>query len=97
MITSNCVRIGIGAVVGAGAIVTKDVPDFAIVAGNPARILRYRFPETTRQRILESRWWERPVADCIAVLPEMMQPLSAEPRHPLLLSTGPAASARNAI
>ena len=52
------VNIGIGAIVGAGSVVTKDVPDFAIVAGNPARFVRWRFDEETRARILASRWWE---------------------------------------
>ncbi|MEM6561438.1 MAG: hypothetical protein AAF656_07540, partial [Planctomycetota bacterium] len=43
IITPGCRRIGNGAVVGAGAVVTKDVEPFAIVAGNPARVLRKRF------------------------------------------------------
>ena len=46
----KCKRIGIGAVVGAGAIVTKDVPDYAIVGGNPAKIIRYRFPKEGDRR-----------------------------------------------
>jgi acetyltransferase-like isoleucine patch superfamily enzyme len=71
IVTYKCHRIGIGAVVGAGAVVTKDVPDFAIVAGNPARILRYRFPEVLRQSILETRWWERSIEECARSLDEM--------------------------
>jgi acetyltransferase-like isoleucine patch superfamily enzyme len=50
--------VGDGAVVGARAVVTKSVPAYAIVAGNPARILRYRFDEATRERLLALRWWD---------------------------------------
>lgn len=41
-VLSNCRRIGQGAVIGACSVVTKDVPDYAIVAGNPAKVIRYR-------------------------------------------------------
>ncbi|HWG08657.1 MAG TPA: CatB-related O-acetyltransferase [Solirubrobacteraceae bacterium] len=50
--------VGDGAVVGSRAVVTKSVPPYAIVAGNPARILRYRFDSETRERLLALRWWE---------------------------------------
>jgi acetyltransferase-like isoleucine patch superfamily enzyme len=52
------VEIGDGAVVGAGAIVTKDVAPYAIVAGNPARLIRARFDDATVARLRASRWWE---------------------------------------
>ena len=58
VITTGCKRIGIGAVVGAGSVVTHDVPDFAIVYGSPARIKGFRFDEPVRQALLDSRWWE---------------------------------------
>jgi virginiamycin A acetyltransferase len=59
IILPGCRRIGNGAVIGAGAIVTKSVPDYAIVAGSPARILRYRFDEALRWKLLNTKWWER--------------------------------------
>lgn len=51
------VKIGTGAVVGAGAFVNKDVPPYAIVAGIPAKIIRYRFDEASIERLLKSEWW----------------------------------------
>jgi chloramphenicol O-acetyltransferase type B len=52
------VTIGDGAVVGAGSVVTKEVPPYAIVAGNPAGLIRYRFSELLRSRLLSARWWD---------------------------------------
>lgn len=54
-------RIWDGAVIGAGSVVTKNVPPFAVVAGNPAKILRYRFTEETINRIIQSVWWDRDI------------------------------------
>lgn len=51
--------VGDGAVVAAGAVVNKDVPPYAVVVGNPARIVRYRFTADTIARLLTERWWER--------------------------------------
>lgn len=58
VILPSCHSIGDGAIVGAGAIVTKDIPPYAVVAGNPAKILRYRFSPKQIDYLQSTRWWE---------------------------------------
>lgn len=52
------VSVGNGAVIGAGSVVTKNIPAYAIAAGNPAKIIRYRFEETVIDRLEKIKWWE---------------------------------------
>jgi virginiamycin A acetyltransferase len=52
------VQIGNGAIVATKAVVTKDVEPFAIVGGNPAARIRYRFDEPTREALAEIAWWD---------------------------------------
>ena len=52
------VTIGSGAVVAARAVVTKDVPPYAVVGGNPAQVIRYRFDEKTIAKLLKLKWWD---------------------------------------
>ena len=57
VLVSGGVRIGDGAMLAARAVVTHDVPPYAIAAGVPARVRRYRFDEGTIRRLLAARWW----------------------------------------
>lgn len=51
--------IGTGAIIAAGAIVTKNIPPYAIVGGVPANIIKYRFDELTIQKLLVTKWWTK--------------------------------------
>ena len=57
-IIKSGVTIGDGAVIGAGSVVTKDIPAYEIWAGNPAHKIRDRFPEDIKKRLLEVKWWK---------------------------------------
>ncbi len=52
------IRIGDGVIIGAHSVVTKDIPDYSIVAGSPAKLIRMRFPTEKIKILKESKWWE---------------------------------------
>jgi len=57
----NGVKIGDGAIIAAGAMVTKDVPPYAIVGGIPAKVIKYRFNNEQIKKLLEIKWWNWPI------------------------------------
>ena len=58
VILPGCKYIGRGAIVGAGAIVTKNVEPYTIVAGNPAKVIRHRFDDAMKEAVERTRWWQ---------------------------------------
>ena len=74
VILAHVTEIGDGAVIGAGAIVNKNVPPYAVVVGNPARIVRYRFPKEIVDQLLASRWWEKDIEELKPTISEFQQP-----------------------
>ncbi len=67
------VTIGYGAVIAAAAVVVKDVPPYAIVGGNPAKVLKYRFEPHIIERLLDLRWWDLADEQIEALVPYLCQ------------------------
>ena len=66
------VTIGDGAVVAARAVVTRNVPAYGVVAGNPATLLRYRFDPEVIERLLRTAWWTWPAERVEAAIPSLL-------------------------
>lgn len=60
VVSKNSIKIGNGSILGARAVVTKDVPPYAIVGGNPARIIKFRFSEQVIDALEKIAWWQWP-------------------------------------
>ena len=54
------ITIGHGAVIANGAVISRDVEPYAVMAGNPAKLIKWRFDEPTIKALLESKWWDWP-------------------------------------
>ncbi len=71
--TSCCimsgVTVGFGAIIGMRAIVTKDVPPYAVVVGAPAKIIKYRFTPEQIEKLLILKWWDMPIEEIMTIAP----------------------------
>ncbi len=65
------VTIGHGAVIANGAMVTKNVPPYAIVGGNPAKFIKWRFGESTRKTLLDIAWWSWSENEILSVVDKL--------------------------
>ncbi len=90
IITPGCANIGIGAVVGAGSVVTKSIPDFAVVAGNPAKLIRFRFRDKLQQEIISSEWWRNSKQDCLNSIERYSVPAESLEFPEKFASSGPS-------
>lgn len=78
LIAPGCRRIGDGAVVASGAVVTADVPAFAIVGGVPAKLIRWRLSEERRTVWLKSEWWLKPINELAEQVDQFVGPFCPE-------------------
>ena len=67
------VKIGDGAVIGAGSVVTKDALPYGIYAGVPAKLIKFRFPQSLIDRLLRIAWWDLPESTLKAIAPFLMK------------------------
>jgi acetyltransferase-like isoleucine patch superfamily enzyme len=81
IILPSVTQIGDGAYIGAGAVVQNPVPPYAIVMGNPGRVVKYRFSEKVIAELRESRWWEKPLGDLAADWESFQVPLDGTACH----------------
>ena len=66
------VKIGDGAIVAARSVVTKEVPPYTIVGGNPAKMIRQRFDEKTVELLLRTKWWEWSIEEIVENMPVLV-------------------------
>ena len=78
VILPSCTSIGDGAVIGAGAVVNKDIPPYGIAIGNPARVVMYRFSQEKIDEIKASKWWDKPIEVLMEELDNFQIPIGGD-------------------
>ncbi len=78
IILPKCRKIGNGAIIAAGSVVTKDVPAFTVVAGNPAQPIRKRFAPDVERAVAASEWWLEPLDKLAQHVELFTQPLDGQ-------------------
>lgn len=78
------VKIGDGAIIGAYSIITKDIPAYCIVGGNPAKVIRKRFDDDLIELLLELKWWNFEAEKLLSFLPLLCEPDLEKVRQRLL-------------
>lgn len=76
LILPGCHFIGDGAVIGAGSVVTKNIEPYAVVAGNPARMIKYRYPSDIATMLQQSKWWELPLPELLSAGSLLTSPIN---------------------
>lgn len=71
-------KIDDGAVIAAGAVVNKDIPPYAVVVGNPARVVRYRFSQEKIDELLKSKWWEKTIEEIEIEINDFLKPFELQ-------------------
>ena len=74
IILSGVKKIGDGAVIGAGSVVHKNVAPYAILVGNPCRVVKYRFNKDIIEKLLSSKWWEKSIEEIKKNIDEYTSP-----------------------
>lgn len=75
VIVTRGVTIGNGAVIGANSVVTKDIPDYAIAIGSPAKVVKYRFDDDKIKKLQESKWWNLEFEDAKKLVAKLEEEL----------------------